>query len=98
MKGTEVLLKGRFCKMKHRRLFAALAVLCLLAGSAFAVAKLMPAVVDDEKCMGCGTCAETCPVQAISLNDQGIAVVDKEKCTGCKKCINVCPNEAISAE
>jgi len=96
--GTEVLLKGRFCKMKHRRLFAALAVLCLLAGSAFAVAKLMPAVVDDEKCMGCGTCAETCPVQAISLNDQGIAVVDKEKCTGCKKCINVCPNEAISAE
>jgi ferredoxin len=84
--------------MINRRLLAVLAVLCLVAGSAFAVAKLMPAVVDDEKCMGCGRCAEKCPVQAISLNDQGIAVVDKDKCTGCKKCVDVCPNEAISAE
>ena len=84
--------------MNHRRLFAALAVLCLLIGSAFAVAKLMPAVVDEQKCIGCEACVEKCPVKAISSNDQGIAVVDKEKCTGCNRCVNACPNEALSVK
>ena len=84
--------------MKHTRLIVALAVLCLLIGSAYAVAKLMPAVVDENKCIGCGTCVERCPAGAISLNDQGIAVVDKEKCTECGKCARSCPVEAISTE
>jgi len=84
--------------MNHRRLFAALAVLCLLIGSAFAVAKLMPAVVDEQKCIGCGACVEKCPVIAISSNDQGIAIVDKEKCTGCKRCVDSCPSEALSVK
>ncbi|MFZ2472450.1 MAG: 4Fe-4S binding protein [Methanothrix sp.] len=84
--------------MKHERLFVALAVLCLLVGSAYAVAKLVPAVVDENKCIGCGACVEECPAPAISLNDQGIAVVDKEKCTGCGKCAKSCPVEAISIE
>jgi ferredoxin len=84
--------------MNHRRLFAALAVFCLLIGSAFAVAKLMPAAVDEQKCIGCGACTEKCPVSAISSNDQGIAVVDKEKCTGCKRCVDACPTEALSVK
>jgi ferredoxin len=84
--------------MNRRRLFAVLAVLCLLIGSAFALAKLMPAVVDEQKCIGCEACVEKCPVEAISLNDQGIAVVDKEKCTGCKRCVDACPNEALSVK
>ena len=82
--------------MKHMRLFAALAVICLLIGSAYAVAKLMPAVVDNEKCTGCGKCVERCPEGAITLNEQGIAVVDKEKCTGCNKCSKACPALAIA--
>jgi ferredoxin len=84
--------------MKQMRVIAALVVLCLLLGSAFAVAKLMSAEVDGDKCLGCEDCLERCPVSAIALNDQGTAVVDKEKCTGCKKCVDVCPNEAISVE
>lgn len=84
--------------MKHTRLFVALAVFCLLAGSAFAVAKLMPAVVDENKCIGCGSCVKMCPAAAISLNDQGIAVVDKEKCTGCGKCARSCSVDAIGVK
>jgi len=84
--------------MKHTRLFVVLAVLCLLVGSAYAIAKLMPAVVDENKCIGCGGCVEKCPAGAISLNETGIAVVDKEKCTGCKKCVKACPVEALSVE
>jgi ferredoxin len=84
--------------MKHIRLIAALAVLCLLAGSAFAVSKLMPAVVDPQECIGCGECVEDCPEGAITLGEDGLAVVDEEKCTGCKRCAKACPVEAISVE
>jgi len=84
--------------MKNTKLFAILAVLCLLVGSAYAVAKLMPAVVDENKCIGCGDCVKKCPEGAISLNDEGIAVVDKEKCSGCGKCVKACPVEAVSVE
>jgi ferredoxin len=84
--------------LKHLRIIAALAILCLLAGSAFAVSKLMPAVVDKEECIGCGTCIEKCPEGAIFPDDEGIAVVNKEKCIGCKKCVKSCPVEAISLE
>jgi ferredoxin len=83
--------------MKHQRFIVVLAVLCLLVGSAYAVSKLMPAVVDKNKCLGCGDCVKNCPIGAISLDKDGLAVVDKENCTGCLKCANACPNEAISA-
>ena len=82
--------------MKRKRICVILAILCLLIGSAYAVAKLMPAVVDEEKCLGCGKCVERCPIGAISLNEDGLAIVDKEKCEGCQKCAKACPNEAIT--
>jgi len=84
--------------MKHTRLLVALAVVCLLVGSAYAIAKLIPASVDENKCIGCGACVDECPAEAISLNDQGIAVVDKEKCTGCGRCAKSCQVQAISTE
>jgi NAD-dependent dihydropyrimidine dehydrogenase PreA subunit len=87
-----------FTKMEHKRLLVALAVVCLLVGSAYAVAKLMPASVDENACIGCGACVDECPAGAVSLNDQGVAVVDKERCTGCGKCTKACPVQAISTE
>lgn len=82
--------------MKYANLFAGLAVLCLLAGSAYAVAKLVPAVVDENICSGCEKCVEKCPEGAISLNDEGLAQVDQNKCTGCGKCTKACPFEAVT--
>ena len=84
--------------MNHTRLAVALAVVCILIGSAYAVAKLIPASVDESKCIGCGACVEQCPAGAISIGSDGTAVVDKEKCTGCGKCAKSCPVEAISTE
>ncbi len=51
------------------------------------------AVVDLEKCAGCGICVDVCPAGAIEVNQQ--AVVNDEACTGCAACVSECPNEAI---
>ena len=51
------------------------------------------AVVDSEKCTGCGICVDVCPAGAIEVNQQ--AVVNDEACTGCAACFSECPNEAI---
>ena len=51
------------------------------------------AVVDSEKCTGCGICADVCPADAIKVNGQ--AIVNAEACTGCAVCVMECPNEAI---
>ncbi|MFQ6076083.1 MAG: 4Fe-4S dicluster domain-containing protein [Candidatus Bathyarchaeia archaeon] len=37
-------------------------------------------------------CIESCPVDALSTNDDtGAVLVDKEKCTACGNCIEACP-------
>ena len=53
------------------------------------------AFVDAGICTGCGVCVDTCPTQAIAMEDN-IAKVDIDKCTGCGICVDSCPVQAIS--
>ena len=55
----------------------------------------MAVIVDLEKCTGCGTCEEECPVEAIKVGSEK-AVVDSETCVDCGTCIEECPEKAIS--
>jgi Fe-S-cluster-containing hydrogenase component 2 len=50
--------------------------------------------IDKNKCIGCGTCINICPVGAISIKN-GKAIIDQNKCIKCGKCLDVCSQEAI---
>lgn len=50
--------------------------------------------VDVEKCTGCGSCLETCPVEAISLVSAK-AAINIEACLDCGACAQACPSGAI---
>ena len=49
--------------------------------------------VDREKCSGCGSCTDRCPVGAIIIDD--FVIVDRERCLGCGLCAGECPENAI---
>lgn len=52
------------------------------------------AVIDREKCVSCGLCAEMCKYGAITETDQGFQV-NPLRCEGCKVCVAFCPEEAV---
>ncbi len=47
----------------------------------------------EEKCNGCGRCADVCKVDALEITGD-IAYTDYDVCIGCGKCVNACPHKA----
>ena len=43
-----------------------------------------------DECISCGSCAEGCPVDAISEGDE-MYVIDPELCIACGACADTCP-------
>ncbi len=50
---------------------------------------------EEDECIGCGACADICPVAAVEMVDDR-AVVDQDWCIGCGVCAVKCPVEAIT--
>lgn len=50
--------------------------------------------IGEKECTGCGTCLESCPAGAITMQGQ-VARIDPELCTLCGSCSDVCPQNAI---
>jgi benzoyl-CoA 2,3-epoxidase subunit A len=51
-------------------------------------------LIDPEICIRCYTCENTCPIDAITHNDDNV-VVDFDRCNYCMDCIPVCPTGSI---
>lgn len=52
------------------------------------------AVIDPDRCVGCGLCAEKCLFDAVEQTDEGYEIKPL-KCEGCKVCVTLCPEQAI---
>jgi electron transfer flavoprotein alpha subunit len=46
-----------------------------------------------EECITCGTCVQSCPVNAIV--EAGDLYAINENCTECRACVDICPVSAI---
>ncbi|SHJ94999.1 4Fe-4S binding protein [Desulforamulus aeronauticus] len=51
--------------------------------------------VDAEKCIGCGTCEDICPLDCIRMDEAGKPFIKYELCWYCGSCQIDCPCEAI---
>ncbi|MFO7674882.1 MAG: CoB--CoM heterodisulfide reductase iron-sulfur subunit A family protein [bacterium] len=55
------------------------------------------ACVDEDICVGCGNCEQTCAYGAVKVDSgRGVAVVNVALCEGCGACSVACPSGAMS--
>ena len=54
----------------------------------------MPAKVNPDKCSGCASCEDACPIECIKVDE--VAKVDENECTECGTCVDECPEGAIT--
>ena len=51
--------------------------------------------IDIEKCNGCGTCVDICPVDVLEIKDEKSVVINLDECLVCRACEVQCPDNAI---
>lgn len=52
------------------------------------------AIINPDKCVGCGLCKELCRFDAVSNKNQNYTI-DSIDCEGCGVCVDLCPEGAI---
>lgn len=82
---------------------------CTILSREFIETEGAVSVVNEAKCIGCGTCVTVCPYNAPSLQEVTVAVeevnyramksrINPAACKGCGSCAAACPVGAITAQ
>ena len=56
------------------------------------------AVIDENTCIGCTLCIQSCPVDAIVGAAKQMHTIIADQCTGCELCLPPCPVDCRSME
>jgi heterodisulfide reductase subunit A len=62
-------------------------------------AKIEPTIceINEELCIGCGRCEETCPFGALALDEERhVMAINEAICKGCGGCNAICPSGAAT--
>jgi ferredoxin len=57
----------------------------------------MAVKVDVPKCTGCGDCVESCPSEALKVENEKITVKEDD-CSECGACVDTCQQGALSLD
>ncbi len=60
--------------------------------------KRMIIAINEETCIGCGRCVESCPTGALELKDGKARLKSERLCDGFGSCIAVCPTHSLFIE
>lgn len=62
---------------------------------------IIPTVnIDSDKCTGCSTCEELCPMNVfvMNANSKKAEVSNEKTCIGCRACESQCPEHCITID
>ncbi len=54
----------------------------------------MPPIIDTDKCIGCGICAQICDNEVLIIENKA-KINNAEDCDECGFCVDDCPQAAI---
>lgn len=49
----------------------------------------------EERCVGCGLCAEVCPHGVFAITEGRARITDRDRCMECGACVTNCMGNAI---
>jgi NAD-dependent dihydropyrimidine dehydrogenase PreA subunit len=55
-------------------------------------------IINKEKCVLCGLCADACPENVLALLNGDIVFANPMDCVYCATCEEICPEDAVRCE
>jgi len=53
-------------------------------------------IIDEARCISCGTCQRKCPAQAIVISKEAKTwQIDRFRCVVCNSCVDTCPVKCL---